>query len=67
MVASTKKDTTHAFGGLKVLSSQFGFYNGNWCKAQTRMLETDNCISHDVVFVRSLLELNDLLSAFKFH
>jgi hypothetical protein len=29
------------------------------------MLETDNCISHDAVFVSSLSELNHLLSAFK--
>jgi hypothetical protein len=31
------------------------------------MLETDNCISHDAVFVSSLSELNNLFSAFKFH
>jgi hypothetical protein len=31
------------------------------------MLETDNCISHDAVFVSSLSELNHLLSTFKFH
>jgi hypothetical protein len=64
--ASTKKDTAHeCIGRLKNVVLAIGLCGSNWCEAGRRMLELDNCISHDATFVRFLLVLNHLLSAFK--
>jgi hypothetical protein len=64
--ASNKKDTAHkCIGRLENVVLTVGFCGSNWCEVRRRMLELDNCISHDATFVRFLSVLNHLLPAFK--